>query len=487
MNPPTPPTAFVSPPTHPVNMLGARRITALTPFARQGVTLPRRCAHSLSYSVPTVLAALEAPVRDNTPPVDPAEVRQWRTEMAVWEARLARYKLSFSALADTARLALPELQHHELEQEQGLRGSSKRGRMRGDNFEALKERVHSENVTILTGAGASKQLNEASPSWASLLEQVGAQCAELLYFEDGKQDKRDEWFRRHIDQPLQSLDYDTPAQQIQLAMSSLGHYNDYRSMVSVALCCCEVALTPAVTHPCHVCVGSHHVFADLSVENDDFADALHSVVTREQFPLPVLTVNYDTLLERAMPSWRGTVKRFPSTHTLLMRQCRLHDFWTRRFARMGSSLVTTNVVHLHGLVNDHTSSQGFALTPIEYASQRGMLNLLRFLEPGLFKETHKRPSSLLFLGCNGTITDPHFWLLWIAQSLLRMNGYFNHDNPEPEHFLAVSTSALHATEHGLPSLQDTCDLIYRTLGVRIRPVEYESYKTLPSFLCSLTN
>ena len=232
-------------------------------------------------------------------------------------------------------------------------------------------------------------------------------------------------------------------------------------------------------------VSSHHVISDLTVENRDFADALHSVVAPKE--LPVLTVNYDTLLERAMPSWRGSVKRFPSTHTLLMRHCRLHDYWKRRFRSMGSALVTTNVVHLHGLVNDHTSSQGFALTPIEYASHRGMLNLLRFFEHGLFKQTQYRPSSLLFLGCSGTITDPHFWLLWIAQSLLRMNGYFSSDRPEPEHFLAASTSSLHTHEHGLPSLHDTCDLIYRTLGVRIRPVEYESYAALPSFLRGLAN
>jgi len=220
-------------------MLAIRRVPTVMPFARQGITLAHRGSHSLPYPESTVFAALRAPAPDNSLPVNRSEVEQWRMEMAVWATRLARYNLTFPALADTARLALPELQHHEREPEKEQRGNPEPRHMRGDTLEALKERIHSKQVTVITGAGASKQLNQASPSWASLLEQVGTQCAELLFYRQDMRDDRDAWFLQNIAQPLQVLDYDTPAQHIQLAMSSLGHYNDYRSMVYVVtLCLC---------------------------------------------------------------------------------------------------------------------------------------------------------------------------------------------------------------------------------------------------------
>lgn len=334
-----------------------------------------------------------------------------------------------------------------------------------EHLRRLKDHLVEGRVTIMAGAGMAKAINDDCPGWCTLLTKLGTKCADIRYDDQGEHDA---FVADNITTPLAHGDCETPAHAIQVCMAALGHHNDYRAMV-------------------------HHIFSRFHVPDDPpspAAVALSNVVSfrapgvTRNAGLPVLTVNYDTLLERGMSYWKAEVRRFPATHVTLMQQGRLKDFWDRSGidAVGGLSLADMNVVHMHGLLFDQSDTQGFALTPLEYANQHAMIAFLRFLAEGLFRDTLHHPSSLLMVGCDGTVTDPHFSALWVAEGLLFDMGHFTAENPRPIHFLAFKEASL---TRGDPSIADKLDAIFRLTGTRILPVVYPDHPDVPAFLQGL--
>lgn len=214
--------------------------------------------------------------------------------------------------------------------------------------------------------------------------------------------------------------------------------------------------------------------------NPALADALSA------FPnVAVLTVNYDTVLEKGMGESAPGVKRFPISHAEIAHEHRLHMLWspTNRLLN-GKLLRQLCVVHLHGLYYDRSDSYGFTLTRGEYESPGAMLMFLAFVLTGItgvFNTTC--PLSLVFVGCKDTVVDRHFRALWVAQSLLRANGWFSPTVGgvrEPEHFWLVSTwDFAYATR--------TAEDIRLCTGVVINVVCFGDFPNLAPFITGLAS
>ena len=194
----------------------------------------------------------------------------------------------------------------------------------------------------------------------------------------------------------------------------------------------------------------------------------------------MLTVNYDTALERGLPPLGG-IKRFPIAHAEIAHEARLHMLWNPEGRLLNGRLLRQLcVVHLHGLFYDRSNSYGFTLTRSEYECPAAALAFLAFLLTGVsgaFRDD--TPLSLVFIGCKDTVVDRHFRALWVAQGALRDGGWFAQSRvTEPEHFWLVAAMEVAYAE------SKAADILACT-GVVVHVVCYGDFSELAAFVSEL--
>ena len=188
--------------------------------------------------------------------------------------------------------------------------------------------------------------------------------------------------------------------------------------------------------------------------------------------VPLLTVNYDTLLEDA-----AVPPRSPLSHVDRLGHAQEGEFWNGSpdgdVARRSPA---SYVVHLHGTYHDRNGADHFALTSEEYNSRPAMVAFTRFLQNGIFGMGSKpRQRSLVLVGCGKTVFDLHFMNLWLVLGAQAAHA----KKPLPEHYWLI---------RGSPSNRQKAavNFIYAITNVVIRLVTYgKEHKDLKVFLARL--
>jgi hypothetical protein len=125
--------------------------------------------------------------------------------------------------------------------------------------------------------------------------------------------------------------------------------------------------------------------------------------TLDGFKCLITTTNYDLLLEQAIPT------RFSTSHVDAWEYLRDQIFGV---SVLGVGQLQTPkellITRLHGRYFDIGQEHGFCLTEAEYADPATTHGFVRFMLHSA------RGHSLVFIGTNGTINDPHFIELWKA-------------------------------------------------------------------------
>lgn len=326
-------------------------------------------------------------------------------------------------------------------------------------------------AAFVCGAGVAKSLCPTCPMWRELIDRLACRVKNVRGFNDrGLQD-------------VSRADVGEAAAKIKIDMGFNATSADYRSLMYVVRCTVHLSRTVFESElissdncgmVCVVVVNSYHEFHGLEVQNRAIAIALSKFGHT-----PLLTVNYDTLLEDALPELRPGVARFPISHASVLSECGLESVWGTLLHGTRDTLGQLSVTHLHGFCWNRTDVDGFTLTPDEYTAEAAIEKFLQFLLPGI-TGVFGVPRSLVFVGCGDTLQDLHFWALWGSQLALRRAGYWSaRYRKEPEHFWLVAHEEFDAKK------AIAADVLNIT-GVTIHVVDYGRHSDLPEFISSVS-
>lgn len=190
---------------------------------------------------------------------------------------------------------------------------------------------------------------------------------------------------------------------------------------------------------------------------------------------PILTVNYDTLLEEALPVIEKHVLRFTISHKSVLDEDSLDCLWGEKNYGLRFTLAQLSVTHLHGLYWDRSTVDGLTLTSNEY--NNNLPTFLKFMVPGI-AGLCGASRRLVFVGCGDTVQDLHFWALWVVQAALRGAFWTSTVLVEPEHVWLVSDEEVDVK-------RTIASDIRNTTGVKIHVLNYGSHAHLHEFIASL--
>jgi hypothetical protein len=238
------------------------------------------------------------------------------------------------------------------------------------------------------------------------------------------------------------------------------------------------------------CVALLSSFSQFSIMHPNEADISTGLVDALQLlKLPLLSLNYDTLLESALNMRFPISARFPLTHKHLLRSGRMQLYWAGTPAgRTAQAMHETSIVHIHGLFTEMSSDlDGFVLSDEEYLDKDHLVAFQAFLLQGVCPgwggslaadSKQPAPHGLLFIGCKGTLVDAHFEYLFGCQGHAVRQGWYGAQAP-PEHLWLVR-------EGDAAFADGVCAKYASEAGVLIHVVVYgASDDDLPAFLTAL--
>jgi hypothetical protein len=211
----------------------------------------------------------------------------------------------------------------------------------------------------------------------------------------------------------------------------------------------------------------YRMFSGLRPTSPALAGVLH------RRGLPLLTVNYDTLLEEA-------TRRVPISHIDMMAEGKLKMWLENKnmFPGAQGHAGTLYNIHLHGTWYERDHVHGFAFSQAEYVASAAMQQFLLFMVQfitgnsvvlGSAPEKLAKTCQLVIVGASGTLEDAHFIALWTVLGRLQCGGSLVDWSASPHYVLC--------TEASLVSMRDMCQRIWDAHGVLLVPVQYSNMRT----------
>lgn len=195
-------------------------------------------------------------------------------------------------------------------------------------------------------------------------------------------------------------------------------------------------------------------------------------------PFALTTVNYDTLIGDALQGERVSFafSSIPQVSLVPLADGR-HDAL--------KTFLSKSVIHVHGLKTDHDGHNGFTLTPDEYNNPDYLVRFVRFYQ-AMVRPVNAKSRSMVFVGAQATLVDPHFLGLWYVLSRTPSAG-----GQALPHFVLVcckgeQSGSIARADGPASVVVGYAHRIYQTYGIVIVPIVYGNrYSDLPKFLQGL--